>query len=72
MTGLAQIAIVLLFLGVIVIMGFGMLGLMFMDSGPDWLSAIIGAVWVLFGWVALIIGGILGVIDLFIIALTPR
>ena len=69
MTGLAQLAIVLLVLGVVVVMGFGMLGLMFMDSGPDWLSGLIGIVWIIFGWGALIVGGILGVIDLFILAL---
>jgi len=69
MTGLAQLAIVLLVLGVVVLMGFGMLGLMLMDSGPDWASALIGIVWIILGWGALIVGGILGVIDLFILAL---
>ena len=68
MAGLAQLSVALLVIGVIVVIGVGLLLLMMMDSGPDWITNILHIIWYIFGWVCLIVGGILGVIALVLIA----
>lgn len=54
--GMAQLGLLLVVLGVVFIVVFGLLSIMVMDSGPDWLSAVSGILWIVAGWGTLAVG----------------
>lgn len=68
MTGLAQVAVFCLIFGGSVVVGIGLVLVMTMDSGAEWAKNILWLVWIVFGWLFLIVGAVLGLITVGLLA----
>lgn len=68
MTGLAQTAAFCLIFGGSVFIVIGAALVLTMDIAPDWAAATLMITWVVFGWLFLIVGAVLGLIALGMLA----